>query len=253
MSEFRFACPVCGQHMAADGGASGSQIECPTCFQKIIVPQAPTADSKYVLSATQYIRPQTVHRQTSTRRPPQKLSAPAILAVLIILVGVAGAAILLFHQAISEPDLAWRISVADVPIPESPVAGRIHGHVFKCDDAFLQTNTLTLRFRDESIGDVIVSLRPLADSINHLDGRSFNVAADQTTGPRVSLRWKQANLRTAQIFTNGYAMSVIFGYPGATNFPGKIYLCLPDKSRSWVAGTFNADIRNDWRPRGRIR
>ena len=41
MSEFKFACPVCGQHITAGSSASGSQIVCPTCFQKIVVPQAP--------------------------------------------------------------------------------------------------------------------------------------------------------------------------------------------------------------------
>ena len=60
MSEFKFTCPVCGQHIAADSTASGAQIECPTCFQKIIIPQAPRADSRYILSATQYIKPPPV-------------------------------------------------------------------------------------------------------------------------------------------------------------------------------------------------
>ena len=41
MSEFKYACPVCGQHMKCDSSQSGTVMECPTCFQKIIVPQAP--------------------------------------------------------------------------------------------------------------------------------------------------------------------------------------------------------------------
>ena len=53
MSEFKFACPVCGQHITADSSASGSQLDCPTCFRKIVVPQAPAAETKLLLSATQ--------------------------------------------------------------------------------------------------------------------------------------------------------------------------------------------------------
>src|SRR3954466_13169488 len=61
MSEFKFACPVCGQHITADSSNSGGQIECPTCFQKIIVPQAPSsADSKFILSAAQVSKPRPI-------------------------------------------------------------------------------------------------------------------------------------------------------------------------------------------------
>ena len=41
MSEFKYACPVCGQHIKCDSSQSGTTMECPTCFQKIIAPQAP--------------------------------------------------------------------------------------------------------------------------------------------------------------------------------------------------------------------
>src|ERR1043166_7129891 len=54
MSEFKFACPVCGQHIECDSTKSGSPMECPTCFRKIVVPQAPTgADPKLLLTAAQ--------------------------------------------------------------------------------------------------------------------------------------------------------------------------------------------------------
>ena len=54
MSEFKFACPVCGQHITADSSNSGTQITCPTCFQAMVVPQAPVAgSSNLILSASQ--------------------------------------------------------------------------------------------------------------------------------------------------------------------------------------------------------
>ncbi len=46
MSEFKYACPVCGQHIKCDSSQGGSVMECPTCFQKIIVPQAPAPDAE---------------------------------------------------------------------------------------------------------------------------------------------------------------------------------------------------------------
>jgi len=41
MAEFKFSCPQCGQHIQCDSGYSGVQINCPTCQQAIVVPQAP--------------------------------------------------------------------------------------------------------------------------------------------------------------------------------------------------------------------
>ena len=41
MAEFKFACPQCGQHIQCDTGYAGAQINCPSCQQSIVVPQAP--------------------------------------------------------------------------------------------------------------------------------------------------------------------------------------------------------------------
>src|SRR6516164_1771274 len=54
MSEYKYACPVCGQHMRCDSSQAGTVTECPTCFQKIIAPQAPAPgeEQKFVLTGT---------------------------------------------------------------------------------------------------------------------------------------------------------------------------------------------------------
>jgi predicted RNase H-related nuclease YkuK (DUF458 family)/outer membrane lipoprotein-sorting protein len=41
MAEFKFSCPQCDQHILCDTGYAGAQINCPTCNQLIVVPQAP--------------------------------------------------------------------------------------------------------------------------------------------------------------------------------------------------------------------
>ncbi len=54
VSELKFACPVCQQHIACDPGLGGLQMECPTCLAKIIIPKAPTgATTKLILRARQ--------------------------------------------------------------------------------------------------------------------------------------------------------------------------------------------------------
>lgn len=41
MSEFKFSCPHCQQHLQADEQFSGKQIQCPGCNHLITVPLSP--------------------------------------------------------------------------------------------------------------------------------------------------------------------------------------------------------------------
>src|SRR5437660_11434619 len=97
MSEFKFACPVCGQHITADASASGSHLECPTCFQKIVVPQAPSnPDPKFILSASQVGKPRPISTvggdATNTPASVGKKSLIATAAFLIMLCAAGGVA-----------------------------------------------------------------------------------------------------------------------------------------------------------------
>src|SRR4051794_12612161 len=111
MSEFKFACPVCGQHITADSSTSGGQIQCPTCFQKIVVPQAPTSgDSKFILSAAQVGKPRPVSTNPDGSLDPFP-GSPArqsflMIGVLLLLVGGAGAAVYVFRGKILKPPAA---------------------------------------------------------------------------------------------------------------------------------------------------
>src|SRR5690348_7780017 len=93
MGEFKFACPVCGQHITADSTASGTPLDCPTCFRKIIVPQAPTTgDSKLILSASQADKPRPGATGLGSELGPlRRTSSVGSLVAGIVLVLVLGA------------------------------------------------------------------------------------------------------------------------------------------------------------------
>ncbi len=261
MSEFKFLCPVCGQHIATDSTASGSQIECPTCFQKIVVPQAPMTPSKYILSATQYIKPQltpppsTDQQGASTR----KGFVPDLVVSLFFVCIVAGAIYFVHHtnsrrgpapgsddstNSVDPSSGSWRLNLAGADFPEETAAGRIHDRNFFCEHALLQDGTLALRQASRRRPELIVNVYLSATQTQELDGKRFNIQTnDSGTTPRIVLRWREGDLRVAQGFTNGYVMKLEFGPIAGDSMPGKIYLCLPDASRSFVAGTFTAEIR----------
>jgi DNA-directed RNA polymerase subunit RPC12/RpoP len=47
MSEFKFNCPHCGQHLKSDESAAGRQIQCPSCDHLIRIPAVPGQTANY--------------------------------------------------------------------------------------------------------------------------------------------------------------------------------------------------------------
>jgi len=74
MSEFKFECPFCRQHMKCDERLSGRQIQCPTCHHLIRIPASPEA-----LARGEY-EPES-GRTWITHLAPPHVKAPSNLAV----------------------------------------------------------------------------------------------------------------------------------------------------------------------------
>jgi DNA-directed RNA polymerase subunit RPC12/RpoP len=255
MSEFKFACPVCGQHITADSSTSGGQIECPTCFQKIVVPQAPaSAETKFILSASQVSKPRPVSANgtslsESAPRSRARLSV-GVLAASLLIVCAAGAGIYLFRERIMGaigmgPHGAWSLDLKNATFPETNAVGRLHGRAFTCEHATVDGPALTLRegrTGPPALGVTIIIPRRFG---REFAGRIFEIAPGQPPPlPRVVLRWKDEHQEPAkQDFTNGYALKLAFDQPAEGRLPGKIYLCLPDDNKSVVAGRFEAILR----------
>lgn len=125
MSEFKFVCPVCGQHMICDSSQGGSVMECPTCFQKVIAPQAPAPDAKFILTGTKLTEKKIPARRfeaaTGPAAPPQKFPA-ALLVVVLLLALAAGAGIYFYGGKIFRfgPAAAWQTQdIGNVHAPGS--------------------------------------------------------------------------------------------------------------------------------------
>jgi hypothetical protein len=276
MSAFKFACPVCGQHLTAHPSNSGGQIACPTCFRKIVVPQAPTGpEAKLILAAALVSPPRPASRAGASDLEPLRRSRSWAalgrgLGWLIVL-AVAGAMLVLFRARIlpryqlasrspgtNSPgsvypvptNISWTLSLGDAPIPDAPAAGRVHGQGFRCEQASLRGGTLTLAQGQEGSPDLRLSVRLFARQSEDLGGKSIEVTAERRPPlPRVVLGWKdgQGQPRREKL-ESGYALKLTFGPVVDGRLPGKLYLCLNDEARSFVAGYFEAEIRKPSRP-----
>jgi DNA-directed RNA polymerase subunit RPC12/RpoP len=273
MSEFKFACPVCGQHITADSSNSGGHIDCPTCFQKIIVPQAPSsADPKFILSATQVGKPRPVgtangEQLVSDHRADRRKSLIATIA-LVVVVGAAGGATFAFRDKIFKSsreqadsagkkavvvarvypiptNINWTMDLSEASIPEATAVGSIHASGFYCERATLQGGHLTLRQGRSGPADLGITVQLFAHEGEELSGKTVEIQPDRAPPlPKIVLRWKDEQQKAAtRNINNGYALKVAFGEAASGRIPGKIYISLPDENKSFVAGTFNAEIK----------
>lgn len=283
MSEFKFACPICGQHITAGHGAVGSQISCPTCFRNIVIPSAPaSADPKFILSASEVGKSRLPQFQSGVAptsetpsRPGRKL-APVALVLLLVVAGAAGTTLVVFHDKIfknhnqqvegdadaplNKPaempgslqpatnSLAWALDLTEMDYPAKTIVGRIHGRDFVCDRVILQGGTLTLRHPHNQT-DLGLNIYFFAKQAEELAGKSLTVTTNNTRSPRVVIRWKDGNDGKSESINDNYALKVEFGEVESGRIPGKIYVCLPDDQKSVAAGTFTAEIRKPAPPR----
>ncbi len=279
MSEFKYACPVCGQHIRCDTLQAGSVMDCPTCFQKITVPQAPASeDQKFILTGSKLVERKTSVPVAGGMVAPEK-KFPAMVVLLLLVAGVAGGTVFAFRGKIfnasgtgtatnpvaesgmaatakkpkpEKPPLVappandadWKLSLGTNAIADTPVTGRIHGQDFIIERASFQNGSLLLRAGTRGPVEFGAAINFGGAQPEAFSGRAINVTTNVEKAARVTLRWKDASGTVQrENFDAGYALRLEFGELANNRLPGKIYLCTPDVEKTYLLGTFNADAR----------
>jgi DNA-directed RNA polymerase subunit RPC12/RpoP len=282
MSEFKYACPVCGQHIKCDSSQAGTQMECPTCFQKITVPQAPTTDDpKFIITGTKVGGERPVPKLAEAGPTAPVKSSPVLWVVLVLLICAASAAAFVFRGKIFKPtepgtnqvatatdeestgtvsktnpvppkpalvappssDTNWMLSLDTVTIPDAPVAGRIHGQDFIIERTILQNGTLTLREGRSGPVSLGMQINFGGAQPESLAGQSLNIVTNAPMAARVTMIWREGDQSAKEVLEGGYAMRLNFGQVAGNRISGQIYFCAPDEKKSYIAGSFNAEIR----------
>ena len=269
MSEFKFACPVCGQHMMCASSRGGSVMECPTCFQKIVAPNAPaSSDSKFILTGTKMSErpPATRGAAAGGPTPARARGVPGALVVLVIflfialVVGFVYSGTIFKSRTATSPDRSattntaaatappasdtnWTLNLDAVATPETPAVGRVHGQSSTLDRAIFQSGVLTLRPSVRGSAEVSIAINFSRARPDALAGQTINVTTNADQAARVTLRWKDNGQNQKDTFNTGYALRLEFGALDQKRLPGKIYFCAPDDSESYAMGTFMAQVR----------
>lgn len=78
-----------------------------------------------------------------------------------------------------------------------------------------------------------------------LEGKTLEWGADNAPGQRPAIHVHINSTRPPGIqpYTQGYALRLDFGMVKDGNLPGRIYLCLPDERKSWIAGSLTLEMK----------
>jgi hypothetical protein len=129
--------------------------------------------------------------------------------------------------------------------PDKPAAGKLLGGDFKIEKAELGGGVLKLRQGKEFFADAEVIIFLFLKPGESVESKSYQVAADDKGGEKPHVYIKRIppgeKLPAGPGFTSGYAMKLEFGKAKEGKIPGKIYVCLPDEQKSFVAGTFTIE------------
>jgi hypothetical protein len=144
-------------------------------------------------------------------------------------------------------DALWMLNLDEATIPDSTAAGRVHGQDFIVNRADIRGDTMMLRAGMQGTLDFAITINFNGARAEALVARTINVSTNVETGVRVALYWGN-DVNSGRIsFKRGYALRLDFGVIMNNHLPGKIYLCTPDAERSYLAGTFDAEIHK-YRP-----
>ncbi len=136
----------------------------------------------------------------------------------------------------------WTMDLSAAKIPEAQASGSIHKRAFTLERATLTGSNLTFRVGRSGPVELGLNIIFFNRQAEELSGKTAEVNPTDPVAPRVVLHWKEED-RLSETFHTNYTMKVEFGLAANGAIPGKLFLSLPDDSKSWVAGTFRADIR----------
>jgi hypothetical protein len=153
------------------------------------------------------------------------------------------------YVAPSANDVFWMLNLDAATIPNSPAVGRIHGQDFIVNHADFRNSTLILRSGVEGLLDNGIAIDFGGVQAEALVAQSINVSTNNEATAHVTLIWKNNANAGRIVFNRGYAMRLEFGVLMNNHLPGKIYLCTPDAEKSYLLGTFDAEIHRPRMPK----
>ncbi len=147
---------------------------------------------------------------------------------------------------------AWMMNLSRMKIPDGRVFGKLHNQRFVPDNFKLSGGNLTFQEGKDVFPPRKVSISMFLKDGEDLRGKTFRFPPSEEFGQpfvRVTHEKKGSTFGESKTYMNKYAMVLSFGQSKNGQLPGKIYLCVPDDSKSVVAGSFLVEVFDDTHPK----
>ncbi len=162
------------------------------------------------------------------------------------LLGILGLAVVCLTVPVLGAGATWKADLTGVRAPDKPATGKVAGKAFTLQSATFSNGILTLRQGKDFFADRQFMIFLLPKPGEEFEDRLIEVAASGGFGsPHIHMSYRAGpdTMPKTEMFMQGYAMRIYFGRPKNGKLPGRIYLCLPDKGKSFVAGNFSAVVK----------
>jgi Domain of unknown function (DUF4190) len=132
----------------------------------------------------------------------------------------------------------WISDTGKMSFPNHPVSGKLHGSDFTLKTASFRNGDLKLSDGNGTLLDVYRLDKDI-------EGQRYEIQSfdNDNTNPRVKITWNEGDVAQTTTFSKGYGMKLQFDQAMNRTISGRIYLCLPDASKSYVAGTFKVRLQ----------
>ena len=190
-------------------------------------------------------QPSSDNKPTSTSDPPPKSSDST--PVLDIKAPTPPAPAPIPVQAATD----WTDKLQEMRSPEKAAAGRMLGKAFAPQTVELTRlggRFLRLRQEGELFPEFELNILLSTAKDENFAGKTFEFAADAEPGSaNVTLySWASDGRQADPKQFEKCPLRLEFGQESDGRLPGKIYLCLPEEGKSFVAGTFSAYVEPDY-------
>jgi hypothetical protein len=228
MTEIKFSCPQCSQHILCDTNYAGAQINCPTCQQLIAVPPAPQAAA--------------IKLPVNQLKPKKSRNVLVVAALVIGLTGLAGG---WFGYAKFKAAQAGKNGNAAVPIPKPSVAAASAALDILAKVHQAYTNLTGLEVSGTSVGVMDISGITAADLNPNQSERdkkatiaAANLARDVTNKTEITIRLARPDLYRIEAVSKmavgqmaSFNFTIAVWFAGQTNFAllGQNFMTVPDR------------------------
>ncbi|MBP3959826.1 hypothetical protein J8F10_31650 [Gemmata sp. G18] len=140
------------------------------------------------------------------------------------------------------PKIPWELDADKQVAPAAPVRGSIAG-VDVTPEVSVTSDELVFRLTKPGapVPERSVSIKFAPPAGQQALGRNWKVKGGDEPGPNVPEVWLEVQGQPIHLHPSGYAMTLELGARKDGKVNGKVYISLPDKDQTVLAGTFAAD------------